>query len=392
MEPLRGNDIRQQNEKLVLKIIHKSDGVSQSDVVQRTGLKPPTVFRIFSSLEEAGFIEVFEKKIETGDKKGRRPVYYRINADARYIVGIDFWVGSASVVVVNFAGDPVYKKVTEFPHPLNAGQMVEKLEGLAEEALKQSGVQRSRVLGIGMGAPGRLDIEEGTVLYYGRIPGMRNFSLKAKMEETFGLPVFLHNNAAVVGLSEYRYGVAKDHEALLTVLIRSGVGGSFIHQGDLFVTRNRTTLELGHMLVEANGRPCSCGRRGCLEPYISEEAILSDIAALFPDSGAEQSRTIDKLDSLIETGHPGVLKVLEKKAELLAGGMRSLFQLFGPDSFLIVSRSAALSEYFSSKVSASLCGEPNGTVGDECAVLSCRYDPILAGIGAADLVLDKFFN
>ncbi len=386
MEPLRGNDIRQQNEKLVLNIIHKSSGISQSEVVQLTGLKPPTVFRIFSSLESEGLIEVYDKQVEESEKKGRRPVFYRVKADARYIVGIDFWVGLASIVVVDFAGNPIHESITEFPMPLDANQVVEELKRLTEGALGESGVEREKVIGIGIGAPGRVDIENGVVLYYGRIPGMKNFSIKEPMEDMFGLPVYVHNNAAVVALSEYRYGSAKEHEALLTVLIRTGVGGSFINRGNIFVTNNRTTLEIGHMLIDLGGRACGCGREGCLEPYVSEDAILSDLSVHVGEVD------IERLDLLLHEGEPRTLKLLSEKAEILAEGMRTLFQLFGPDSFLIVTRSERLSSFLEEKVRDLLSCEPNGRSLDECAVLSCRYDPILAGIGAGDLVLDHFFS
>lgn len=387
MEPLRGNDIRQQNEKLVLNIIHKSSGISQSEIVQLTGLKPPTVYRIFSSLHSDGFIEVHEKKIEDSERKGRRPVYYRVKADARYIVGIDFWVGSASIVVVDFGGNPVYKQVTEFPKPLDAQQVAEELISLTDSALEGAGVEKERVIGIGIGAPGRVDTESGAVLYYGRIPGMRNFSIKAPMEEAFGLPVFLHNNAAVVALSEYRYGVARNHEALLTVLIRTGVGGSFINRGDIFVTNKRTTLEIGHMLIEMGGRHCDCGREGCLEPYVSEDAIIADLSEKIGEAVE-----LEDLDRLIGGGDAETEELLERKAHMLAEGMMSLFQLFGSDSFLIVTRSQELSSFLAEKVRGYLSCEPNGVSEQECAVLSCKYDPILAGIGAADLVLDHFFS
>jgi predicted NBD/HSP70 family sugar kinase len=216
---------------------------------------------------------------------------------------------------------------------------------------------------------------------------MKNFSIKEPMEEIFGLPVYVHNNAAVVALSEYRYGIAREHEALLTILIRTGVGGSFINRGNIFVTNSRTTLEIGHMLIDMGGRPCGCGREGCLEPYVSEDAILSDLSAR-----VGEELDIEGLDRLLSEEEPKTMELLSEKAEILAEGMRTLFQLFGPDSFLIVTRSERLSSFLEEKVRSHLSCEPNGRALDECAVLSCRYDPILAGIGAGDLVLDHFFS
>ncbi len=384
-EPLRGNDVREKNEKLVLRIIHKSDGISQSEVVQLTGLKPPTVFRIFSSLEERGLIEIFDKKVEAGDRKGRRPVYYRTKPDARFIIGIDFWVRSASIVIVNFTGEPVYKEVTELHDFIDAGQVVTVLKELIEKSLQRSGIDREKLIGIGIGAPGRVDIEKGTVVHYGRIQGMSNFSIKDPIQEAFGLPVYIHNNATVVALSEYRYGVAVDRNTLLTILIRSGAGGSFINNGTIFVTNNRTTLEIGHMSIDVHGRECGCGHRGCLESYLSEEALIHDMR----ESGLEIN--FDELDQTIGSQNETALAVLDEKVKVLAEGVYSLFQLFGPDSFLLVTRSEALSNYFAEKIQQRLNWTEDAPADEKCVILPCKYDPILAGVGASDLVLDHFF-
>ena len=106
--PLRASDIRQQNEKIVLRLIHDSGarGISQSEVVLTTGLKAPTIFRIFSFLEESGYIEPIEsapkqnEEVHRQEKRGRRPVVYRAKADARYVLGIEFHVERISLGVL----------------------------------------------------------------------------------------------------------------------------------------------------------------------------------------------------------------------------------------------------------------------------------------------------
>jgi predicted NBD/HSP70 family sugar kinase len=385
-EPLRGNDVRQQNEKLVLSIIHKSDGISQSGVVQLTGLKPPTVYRIFSSLEEEGFIRVSEKKHEYGERKGRRPVFYRTNPRALYIIGIDFWVRSMAVVILDFAGQPVHEEVREMPEQADAETVITELKRLVEKALAESGIPRDRLLGIGIGAPGRVDIAEGTVLHYGRIRGMTRFSIKQPMEEAFDLPVYVHNNTSVIALSEYRYGVARDTDTLLAVLIRSGVGGAFINQGQILVTKGHTTMEIGHMAVNLDGPECACGGTGCLEAYLSEDTLFRELG----EAGKELD--LEGLDHALEREDPEVLDLLREKAAVLAEGIRSLFQLFGPDSFLLVTRSERLSRFLAGETETRLKRTAGKGNGSSVQILPVPYDPIMAGKGAADLVLDHFFT
>jgi predicted NBD/HSP70 family sugar kinase len=373
-EPLRGNDVRQLNEKLILNIIHRERSISQSEVVQLTGLKAPTVFRIFTNLEEEGFIAQGEGREQPSDRKGRRPVYYGTVPSARYIVGIDFWSRSAAIVLVDFAGRPVHREVHLFPPRPDAEEVVNVLCELIELCLNRAGVSREKVLGIGIGAPGMVDIDSGHVVSYNRIRGMEDFPLADAVSRRFSIPVCVHNNAAVVALSEYRYGVARGEKSLLTVLIRSGVGGSFISDRRIFVNEGKTTLEIGHMLVELDGPRCECGRRGCLETYLSEEAILGELDERFGIG------TLESLEEALASGDARLDQSLARKEAILSEGIASLYQLFSPSAFLIITRSKALSD----RLAAS--------VDKRYRVLTGVYDPSLACVGASDLVLDRFFS
>lgn len=379
-EPLRGNDVRQLNEKLILSIIHREREISQSEVVQLTGLKAPTVFRIFSNLEEEGLIRMVEGRDQPSDRKGRRPVYYGIEPEARYLVGIDFRSRTAALVLVDFAGNPVFTRELSFSTDTDAEGMFSGLVQLTEDAFQKSGIQRELVIGIGIGAPGRVNISTGEVIAYPRIPGMAAYPLGQKMEACFGLPVSVHNNAAVIALAEFRYGVAGGEKSLLTVLIRSGVGGSFISDRRIFVNEGKTTLELGHMSVDPRGDLCSCGRRGCLEASLSEDALLSG-----PCVG-EGIQSIEELEAAFAAGAitPGspIYLHLQHRAEILSDALCSLYQLFSPSAFLIVTRSASLGAFLAQRADG---------VCPECKVLSTVYDPSLACVGAADLILDSFF-
>ncbi len=113
-QPLRGNDIREYNEKLVLNLIHKNKGISQSEIARITGLKAPTVLRIFTKMEDEGYIRQCGTDKETVKKKGRRPVFYCVSPGIFNAIGIDFWSKSASIVVVDFCGNTIFEKIYDF--------------------------------------------------------------------------------------------------------------------------------------------------------------------------------------------------------------------------------------------------------------------------------------
>ncbi len=384
---LRSYNIREANEKLVLSILQKNSGVSQSEVVQLTGLKAPTVFRIFTLLEEAGIIQRSTSQPVDSEKKGRRPVYYSIVPSAYYIIGIDLWSRSAAIVIEDFSGHSVYQHIRPLTPNIHAQESAQVLCDLIGTALSATNIPTDKILGIGIAAPGRVDITTNTVLYYSRIAEMENFPLGEIVERRFSIPVTMHNNAAAVALAAYRYGIAHESPSILTILIRSGVGGSFIHEKKIMVSNGATTLELGHMSLHLDGENCECGGQGCVESYLSEDAFLEEF------SQVSQIQDITDLDRLSADEIPtAVLDIIHQKGTILAQTMRNLYYLFGPHSFLIVTRSNQLSKILATQAETILSKDSHLCSGIKLTILTGSYDPAQACRGAADLVLDDFFG
>jgi predicted NBD/HSP70 family sugar kinase len=380
-KPLRSTDIRERNEKLVLNLIHKKTPISQSEIALLTGLKPPTIFRIFSGLEKKRLISACDRQEGPSNKKGRRPVSFQVNPDIFYTVGVD-WTKTPSIVIVDFSGRPVFSDSREFPSDTDAETSLRLIADMISESIERSGVPKNRLLGIGIGCPGKVNTKTGTIINYPRTRGMVDFPIREKLEKLFKIPVHIHNNCSIIALSEYRYGKARDAGSLLTVLIRTGIGGALIINGSLFVNRDRTSLEIGHMSVDMEGRRCYCGRRGCLESYLAEDVLVADSAAAGIHSLAELETALEKKD-------PAVLSIMDEKGTILSAGIMNLINLVGPDTILIVTRFNELGKYLAERVDLSVNRDkPDGRI----EILSAPYDPVPAGKAATDLVIENFFH
>ena len=250
--PLRSNDIRESNEKLVLNLIFRNGGTSQSQIVQQTGLKAPTVFRIFAKLESEGLIQPcrtdgIPDEPRTSERKGRRPNYYCVEPSSGYAIGVDFSRLAASVIVVDFGNQVIHHEASDLEPSLTREGVLDVLEQLITRAIAASGISTDQILGIGIAAPGVVDTETGTVLEYERIAGLSGYAIGAHFEKRFEAPVLVHNNASVIASSAYHYGAAQEEKSLLAVLVRSGVGGALITHGEVFVNGPATALEIGRM-------------------------------------------------------------------------------------------------------------------------------------------------
>jgi predicted NBD/HSP70 family sugar kinase len=384
--PLRSRDVRERNEKLVLKLIYNQKGISQSEISTITGLKPPTVFRIFTSLIEQGFIVECSTERVVAEKKGRKPSFFCVNAQACYTIGLDFWWQSAAVLVADFSGRPLYEDLVRFEVGIDAEKMMQQIETLIRSAIRKSGIDEQRIIGIGIGAPGVVDIRQGRIVKYPRAKGMTNYSIKDRIGKSFGAPVYIHNNCSVIALSEYRYGKAKGQQSMLAILIRAGVGGAFIQEGRAFVNQGRTALEVGHLSVDLKGRLCECGARGCLESYLSEEAIMAELKQL----GEEP--TWKNLEELLERKDRKAVKLMSRLGGILAAAAGSLVNVLNPEALLIVSRNKFLSDYFAAILRKSLGKLAADNQLAAVNVISAQHQPTIACKGAADLVFDHYFD
>lgn len=386
--PLRAADVRRRNERIVLRLIRDSGnrGLSQSEAVSETGLRAPTMLRIFSSLEETGYIESLppaSSEEEGKERKGRPPVSFAAKADAFFSLGVEFWVDRVSLGLFDFRGSRLSSTLLSLENGMDAAGVAEVIAGSARSALAALGPAGGRILGLGVGAPGQVNVRSRRISFYSRIPGMKDYPLAEVLEDKLGIPVYLHNNCAVIALSEYRYGAVGSTDSLFMFLLRSGVNGAFIDRGRIYLTADGTTLESGHISIDYRGKPCACGARGCLEAY------LADLARDDLEAGR---CLLEGLAPALGAGDPGAQAVLRDAARCLAAAVRSVQRLLNPRAFLFVTTSSTVSETLADFVRESLAESPSGFDKPPAEFAGTAYDPGLAQRGAADLVLDAFLG
>lgn len=388
--PVRSTTIRERNELTVLRLIFRTGSLSQSKAVLKTGLKAPTVFRIFAQLEKRGLIHEIaaESKPDTDKRprKGRRPVEFAVNPDAAYVVGLDFWARSASAIVQDFSGQVIASRSVCFPMAPNAESAVQVLSTLIHDMLREVRIPEEKLLGIGVGAPGSVSLATGVVHFYSRIPGMVEFPLSERLEKEFHAPVSVTNNASIVALAEERYGLAKGSGSLFAFLIRAGVGGAYLQNGRLISDRGRTAFEVGHLSMDRNGPECSCGNRGCLELYLSEDSILAALNSAFP--GID----MDRIDEILTTECEKAIPLLAPLFDIASHAVRDVRRLLAPEAVLIVTRSQKLSQCIAEAAKTDFARSDQRFGPPGAKIIAAEYDSLLACKAACDLVYESYFS
>jgi glucokinase len=152
-------------------------------------------------------------------------------------------------------------------------QVIQRMIDLIRGMLSEAG---DGVSAVGIGVPGVLDLEKGIVNFLPNFPGhWRGVGLAAAVRESTGLPVHLLNDARAITYGEWCLGAGRGVADMACFTLGTGIGGGLVLEGQLRLGIGGTAGELGHIIVEANGLPCGCGSRGCVEAYASGPAIAA---------------------------------------------------------------------------------------------------------------------
>jgi len=379
--------MRIHNQKIILSKIYEARdrGISQSELVIGTGLRAPTLFRIFSSLEEQGLIEVFENTDENDfAKRGRRPVAFTTKKDALYTVGLEFWVSYISIGIFDFQGNRIFSQVEPLRKNIDILETVESIVLLVRQALSGLGIPPEKVPGIGVAAPGQVDIENGTVINYERISGMQDYPLAAELEKRLKIPVIVHNNCSAMALSEYRYGGYDHQGSMFTFLLRSGVGGAFIDDQGVYTSEFKT-LEPGHMSINYEGPPCYCGSKGCLQAYLME------LDAGYYEQG--DKLLFNALEKKLLSYDAEAGKTVKQAARYIFVAMKNITRFFSPRSFLILGNGELVTRSIAEEIKRYWMQERDVFAGDkEPLIFSNTCNPLSSQQGASDLIIASYFS
>jgi glucokinase len=190
---------------------------------------------------------------------------------------------------------------------------------------------------IGVGAPGPLDPRTGVVLTAPNL-GWENVPLAERLQERFGVPCFVGNDANLAALGEWQYGAGRGHEHLVYLTISTGIGGGVITHGVLLEGAHGLGAELGHIVVEAREGPrCGCGQRGCLEALASgtaiarmaREALARGEPVPWSDRDPESITAADVAGAAAR-GDPVATAIMERAAFYLGVGIATFWHIFNP--------------------------------------------------------------
>ncbi len=253
-------------------------------------------------------------------------------------IGIDLGGTNIKYGIVNKDGDILYESIMPTGSESDPGKsrVWDNLKKAVAEMLQMASSNRLTIEGIGIGAPGIID--EGIVTACaGNLPEMEGVALGRLMQEYAQIPVWVDNDANLMGLAETRFGAAKGMVDVVFLTIGTGVGGALVLNGKLYGGHRNRGTEMGHIRVAFPGNPCSCGATGCLEAQASVLALIEEYKRSFPENESYAGIQVDGkfiVSRFLENENAAVL-AMNRHFDYLASGIAGLINIFSPQQVII---------------------------------------------------------
>ncbi|MFC4531879.1 ROK family transcriptional regulator [Sphaerisporangium dianthi] len=320
-------EIRRHNLGVLLRHVHLDGPTSRAELTTRMGLNRSTIMALTADLTAAGLVRE-ELPRETG-KAGRPSLVVRPESARVYVLAFDIGVDRLVAARVGLGGVVLDRReATRERGVFVMEDEVERLAAFTGQMLKNTGPDAVCV-GAGAAFAGGVRRSDGFVRFSPNL-GVADIPLGEELERRLGLgvPVAVGNDANLGALAEQARGVGVGCRDLIYLHGDVGIGGGIITGGQLLGGNGGYGGEVGHMVVNAGGRPCGCGSHGCLEAEVGERALLEAAGRFGPQIGRDAVRAVV---DVADRGDVVAQEALARVGDWLGLGVANLVNIFNPE-------------------------------------------------------------
>ncbi|MBD1394504.1 ROK family transcriptional regulator [Mucilaginibacter glaciei] len=377
---------------MIVKRLYFDKAMSCAELSELFDKSIPSIAKAVNELIKEGFV------VEQGyapSSGGRRPLMYAINARAMFILAVAMDQLSARIQLVDLHNKPVADLATVELKLADNESALPQLISHLNTYVEDSGIDKGKIAGIGIGMPGFINAAEGINYTYMDADGQ---SLSEYITRATGINSYIDNDSSLIALAEQKFGIARSQQEVMVINIGWGIGLGMIIDGKIFRGYNGFAGELSHIPLSEDGDLCECGKRGCLEAEASllvvakkaEEGIKQGrVTSLKPHNG--QSKLMG--DSLMDAANQGdqfALELLSDAGYKIGKALAILIHIMNPANIVLSGRGAKVGKILLAPIQQALHKYciPRLSSGTELLISSLGFDAEL--IGAAVLVMENF--
>ncbi|MBQ9558114.1 MAG: ROK family protein [Clostridia bacterium] len=258
-------------------------------------------------------------------------------------IGIDLGGTFIKAGITDENNDIIFKGEAPTGLPCPPETVADNIAGLIKNLVADAGLTIDDIESIGMGSPGTVDSDRGVVEYANNL-GFRDVHFSDMLRERIGRPIYIGNDANVAAYGEY-IKCGEKYDSFVFVTLGTGVGSGIIIDGKIYTGFNFAGAELGHVVIQKDGYPCTCGRKGCWESYSSTNALIrmcrdemrkDKSSALRRLCEGDESRLTGKIVfAAVAEGDNAAKAALKTFIDYLACGIANVINIFQPEALCI---------------------------------------------------------
>ncbi len=330
--------LRSSNRRAVVASLAEHGPQSRADLARGTGLSRTTVSSLVADLIAAGQVsETTDRGRPHKGGSGRPPLLVALTTRPGCVAGIDIGHRHVRVAIADRQGQILHEAAAAADTDARGPQTLDKAAGMLRELLRESGVGADDLDAVAMCVPGPIDRRSARI-DGGILPGWRDLSPAAEMEDRLGRPVVVDNDANLGAIAEHHHGAAAGKADVVYVKVASGLGAGIVLADRLHRGTTGIAGELGHVQVRDDGAVCRCGSRGCLETEVSAPRLLRLLRSAYDDDV-----DLDGMLALDAAGDPGVQRVLGDAGRTVGRALADLVTVLNP-AVVVIGGSLGASE------------------------------------------------
>ncbi|MFE9631442.1 ROK family transcriptional regulator [Streptomyces sp. NPDC006463] len=373
------SSLHRANLERVVRAVRLAGSLTQAEIARATGLSAATVSNIVRELKDGGTVEVTDTSAG-----GRRARSVSLSGDAGIVIGVDFGHTHLRVAVGNLA----HQVLAEEAEPLDVDaswvEGFDRAEALVGRLIAGIGVSLDKAIGVGLGVPGPIDVESGTLGSTAILPGWAGINPRQELSQRLGVPVYVDNDANLGALGELVWGSGRGVKDLAYIKVASGVGAGLVINGQIYRGPGGTAGEIGHITLDESGPVCRCGNRGCLETFAAARYVLP---LLQGSHGPEL--TMERVVELAREGDPGCRRVITDVGRHVGSGVASLCNLLNPSRVVLGGSLAEAGELVLAPIRESVGRYAIPSAARQLSVLTGSLGGRAEVLGALALVLSE---
>lgn len=373
------SSLHRANLERVVRAVRLAGSLTQAEIARGTGLSAATVSNIVRELRDNGTVQVTPTS-----SGGRRARSVSLSGDAGIVVGVDFGHSHLRVAVGNLAHQVLAEQTEPIDVDASAAQGFDRAEQLVGQLIETTGIGADKVIGVGLGVPGPIDVATGVLGSTAILPGWGGINPREELSARLGMPVHVDNDANLGALGELVWGAGRGVKDLAYIKVASGVGAGLVINGQIYRGPGGTAGEIGHITLDESGPVCRCGNRGCLETFTAARYVLDLLRGSHgPDL------TVPKMVRLARDGDPGCRRVVADVGRHVGMGVANLCNVLNPSRVVLGGELAEAGEVVLGPIRESVARYAIPSAARQLAVVPGALGARAEVLGALALVLSE---